>query len=72
LIFDADIEPENVILTSDNDLELFSAEELTKELEIGDESIEPVELVEPVEPVEPVELVEPTKKKRGRPRKTTS
>ena len=60
MIFDADIEPENVILTSDNDLELFSAEELTKELEIENE------------PVEPVEHVEPVKKKRGRPRKTTS
>ena len=72
LIFDADIEPENVILTSDNDLELFSAEELTKELDGIKIEDELVETVEPVENVESVEIIEPVKKKRGRPRKTTS
>ncbi len=64
LIFDADIEPENMVLTSENDLDLFSAEELTKELENAtDTEKESVELQSEPEPV---------KKRRGRPRKTNS
>ena len=93
LIFDADIEPENIVLTSDNDLDLFSAEELAKELENGtgtekiesekiesekieSEKIESEKIESQTIESETIESetieVEPIKKRRGRPKKSTS